>query len=120
MSDIRQWLDALGLGEYAEAFEAEKIAPGDLSEFSEEDLNALGLPLGPRRRVLKAVRAQAEAGLEPELPEPTAPRDAERRQITVMFCDLVGSTALSEQLDPEDLRGVMASYRRAAGDVVTR
>jgi class 3 adenylate cyclase/tetratricopeptide (TPR) repeat protein len=120
MSDIRQWLDALGLGEYAEAFEAEKIAPGDLSEFSEEDLNALGLPLGPRRRVLKAARAQAEAGLEPELPEPTAPRDAERRQITVMFCDLVGSTALSEQLDPEDLRALMAAYRKAVGAVIKR
>lgn len=51
---------------------------------------------------------------------PDLAREAERRQIKAMFCDLAGSTALSEQLDPEDLRGVMASYRRAAGDVVTR
>ena len=51
---------------------------------------------------------------------PDLAREAERRQIKAMFCDLAGSTALSEQLDPKDLRGVMASYRRAAGDVVTR
>jgi len=107
-------LEAQDLGEYAEAFEAEKIAVRDLPELSEDDLKGLGLPLGPRRRVLKALREPAPA--VPAAP----PREAERRQITVMFCDLVGSTALSETLDPEDLRALMQDYQQAAGHVIER
>jgi class 3 adenylate cyclase/tetratricopeptide (TPR) repeat protein len=117
MSDIRDWLERLELGEYVAVFEAEKIAPQDLTEFSENDLHALGLPMGPRRRVLKAVRAQSD-GPSPEIATPAPPREAERRQITVMFCDLVGSTTLSEQLDPEDLRILLQDYQQAAGGVI--
>ena len=121
MSDIREWLDHLDLGEYAEAFEAEKIAPDDLTEFSEDDLGALGLPMGPRRRVLKAARALTTAPPAETVPAPVAPpREAERRQITVMFCDLVGSTALAEKLDPEDLRSLMQGYQKSAGGVIER
>jgi class 3 adenylate cyclase/tetratricopeptide (TPR) repeat protein len=119
MSGIREWLEGLDLGEYAEAFEAEKIAPEDLTEISEDDLVALGLPLGPRRRVLKAARSLGDEA-SPNIVAPPPAREAERRQITVMFCDLVGSTALSEQLDPEDLRTLMQAYQQAAGAVVER
>ena len=111
---IRAWLEAQDLGEYVEAFESEKIAVGDLTELTEDDLQGLGLPLGPRRRLLKALRDPAPAA-PAELP-----REAERRQITVMFCDLVGSTALSEKLDPEDLRALMQDYQQAAGGVIER
>ena len=120
MAGIRDWLEGLDLGEYAEAFETEKISPEDLTEFTENDLGALGLPMGPRRRVLKAVRASSvEASPESATPA-VAPRAAERRQITVMFCDLVGSTGLAEALDPEDLRSVMQAYQAAAGGVIER
>ena len=113
MSDIRTWLEALGLGEHAEAFEAENITPALLGDLDDGDLKDLGLSMGHRKLVLKAAKEPA--------PAPTAPpREAERRQITVMFCDLVGSTALSEKLDPEDLRALMQDYQKAAGEVIER
>ena len=111
--NIRNWLTDLGLGEYAEAFEAEQVDMEALAELEESDLKNLGIPLGPRKKMLKALRAEEPAPA-------TARREAERRQITVMFCDLVGSTALSEKLDPEDLREVMAAYQKAAGAVIER
>jgi class 3 adenylate cyclase/predicted negative regulator of RcsB-dependent stress response len=120
---IREWLDGLELGEYAEAFEAEKIDLRALPDVTEADLKEMGLPIGPRRVVLRAVSSLAvsEGAPEPAQSEqPTRPLEAERRQITVMFCDLVGSTALSEQLDPEDLRGLMQAYQQAAGSVIER
>jgi class 3 adenylate cyclase/predicted ATPase len=114
MSDIRKWLAGLGLESYAETFAAADIDSEVLAELDDGDLEKLGLSLGHRKKVLKAIRA-----LDHETP--AAPRqEAERRQITVMFCDLVGSTALSEKLDPEDLRALMAAYRKAAGDAVGR
>ena len=114
MRTTRQWLEDLGLGQYAEAFEAAQVELGDLADLTEDDLKDLGLPLGPRKRLLKSA-----AEFDPDA-EPAATPEAERRQLTVMFCDLVGSTALSEKLDPEDLRGVMDAYRKAAGDVLGR
>ncbi len=126
---IREWLESQDLGEYAEAFEAEKVGLEALPELEEADLKEMGLPIGPRKLVLKAIR---ELKSEPtrsveEQPEgavqdhsTTRPLEAERRQITVMFCDLVGSTALSEQLDPEDLRSLMQSYQKACGSVIER
>ncbi len=129
MSDIRQWLKKLGIGEYAEAFEAEKIDLPDLPYVTEDDLKEMGLPIGPLRRVLAAIKGlqpdeSSEPSVEPASTPPDgparAPPEAERRQITVMFCDLVGSTALSEKLDPEDLREVMAAYQKAAGAVIER
>ena len=120
--DIREWLESRDLSEYAEAFEAEKINLEALVELEDADLKEMGLPIGPRKLVLKAIRE-----LEPERSEggetrtpPTSSLDAERRQITVMFCDLVGSTALSEKLDPEDLRSLMQGYQKACGSVIER
>ena len=129
MSDIRHWLEELGLGQYVDVFEAEQITRQAVSHLSEDDLKELGLPMGPRR-IIKAAIADAldhdpSAGTSTR-EEPAATgvshtdRKAERRQITVMFCDLVGSTALSEKLDPEDLREVMAAYQKAAGAVIER
>ena len=118
MSSIGAWLQALGLGDFAEAFEAEQIAPEDLRYLSEEDFKELGLGMGPRKRVMAAIEDGAEVAAESAASEPR--QSAERRQITVMFCDLVGSTALSEQLDPEDLRSLMQAYQQAAGGAVAR
>ena len=109
MSRIRAWLDDLGLDKYADAFEAEEITPELIVSLSDDDMKQLGLPLGPRRAIVAAVagggpaRAAVSSKDEPGL-------DAERRQITVMFCDMVGSTALSEQIDPEELREIMGAY----------
>ena len=114
MSEIRQWLGALGLEQFAEAFEAEQVLPQDIADLTEADLKDLGVPLGPRKRILKAAS-------EGEHAPATAPSiEAERRQITVMFCDLAGSTALSERLDPEDLRSLMQAYQQACGAIIER
>ena len=126
--DIRQWLDELGLGQYAEPFEANEIARDILPDVTDQTLKDIGVSVaGHRIRLLKAIAALAgttEGGDEsPPADSPTkksATPEAERRQITVMFCDLVGSTALSEKLDPEELRGVMGAYRKACADVIGR
>ena len=112
---IRGWLEDLGLGQHAEAFEAQEIDLEALADITEGDLKEMGIPIGPRRKILRAI-----TGLSTPAPLPAPPREAERRQITVMFCDLVGSTALSEKLDPEDLRTLMQSYQKAAGGVIER
>ena len=112
MSDVRNWLESLDLGDYAALFEAEQIDRDALPHLTAEVLKELGIPTGPRLKMLAAIEA-------PAAPEAQS-REAERRQITVMFCDLVGSTALSEKLDPEDLRSVMQEYQQAAGGVIER
>ena len=123
MSAVRSWLESLNLGEYAAAFEANKIDADVLPHLTERDLSDLGVPVGPRRKILVAIR-ELSSKAAGERPRPAAvvtpSRGAERRQITVMFCDLVGSTALSEALDAEDLRGVMHAYQQAAGTVIER
>ncbi len=124
--DIAQWLEGLGLGQYAQAFAENDIDLEILPRLSEEDLEKLGLSLGHRRKLQSAIEAvsvdepSARLAAPPEQePEPHPP-EAERRQLTVMFCDLVGSTALSSQLDPEDMRDVIRSYQDACAGVVTR
>ena len=111
---IRAWLDAHGLSQHTQAFEAQEIDLEALPELTDDDLKEMGLAIGPRRKLLKAIR---ESGTDAPVVQP---REAERRQITVMFCDLVGATALSEKLDPEDLRGLMQRYQQAAGAVIER
>ena len=113
---ITKWLDGLGLGQFAATFAAQQIDYAVLPELTDEDLKELDIPLGPRKKLLKAI-----AHLEPESELPGAlsgdsasssgSTEAERRQLTVMFCDLVGSTELSRKLDPEDLRNVNRSYQ---------
>jgi class 3 adenylate cyclase/tetratricopeptide (TPR) repeat protein len=112
MQQIADWLKKLGMSEYAQRFAEERIEIDVLPELTDQDLERLGIPLGHRRRMLRAIRAHGHPVAEgPQIAAPAspAPHDAERRQLTVMFCDLVGSTALSTQLDPEDLRSIIGS-----------
>ncbi len=121
MSDTRQWLEALGLGQYADAFDENALDWELLPDLTDELLEKVGVSaVGHRMKVLKAAAALAAAPAPVAGPAPTPSPEAERRQLTVMFCDLVGSTALSERLDPEDLRALMTAYRDAAGAVVAR
>jgi class 3 adenylate cyclase/tetratricopeptide (TPR) repeat protein len=122
--DVGDWLRKHGLEQYEPAFRANKIDAGVLPRLSAEDLKDLGVSLvGDRRRLLDAIDALRTA--TPVAARTTASHDAlqtgdaERRQLTVMFCDLVGSTALSTRLDPEDLREVIGAYHRAVTEIVT-
>jgi SAM domain (Sterile alpha motif)/Adenylate and Guanylate cyclase catalytic domain len=122
--DIAAWLRELGLERYEPAFRENEIDWEVLPELTEGDLEKLGLPLGPRKKLLKAL-----AGLPPGrpalatyaamAPSPGAP-EAERRQLTVMFADLVGSTALAARLDPEETRDVIRAYQDAVAGAVAR
>lgn len=124
--DIAGWLSSLGLGRYATTFVKNEITPEALPYLSDADLKELGLSMGPRKLVLAAI---AELD-KPDLRDPgtaagfgpsPAPRpEAERRQLTVMFVDLVGSTALSGQLDPEEMGEVIRRYQNAVGGEITR
>ena len=123
--DVADWLSGLGLGHYAPAFAANDIDGELLPELTADDLIGLGVTsIGHRRRLLAAI-----AVLRSEAPQPVtetapaaAPRsgEAERRQLTVMFCDLVGSTPLSQRFDPEDLREIVGAYHRCVTDTVAR
>lgn len=127
--DLRQWLDSLDLGKYADLFAENEVGLRDLPHITEGDLKDLGLPLGPRRRLLANIGALGRVTSEiPEaIPEnggreaPSAsPQAAERRQLTVLFSDLIGSTALSASLDPEDMRDVIRAYQDACAGVIAR
>ena len=115
---IADWLERLGMADYAERFSENRIDFSVLPELSDQDLKELGVLLGDRRKMLRAIRelsAGEAATAEPRAPEPELKRDAaERRQLTVMFCDLVGSTAMSARLDPEDMRAIIGAYHNAA------
>jgi class 3 adenylate cyclase/tetratricopeptide (TPR) repeat protein len=113
MQQISEWLENLGIGQYAKRFAENGIDVGVLPELTDEDFDRLGVLLGHRRKILRAI---AELG-QAELTTPHRP-DAERRHLTVMFCDLVGSTALSARLDPEDMWEVIRAYRAACAKVV--
>jgi class 3 adenylate cyclase len=125
MQQIADWLKKLGMSEYAERFAQNGIEIEILSELTDQDLEKLGVILGHRRKLLKAIRelrqnqnAAAVAAAISTGSEPIARDTAERRQLTVMFCDLVGSTELSTRLDPEDLRGVIGAYHRCVAEAV--
>ena len=124
--DIAKWLDRRGLGQYAQAFAENGVELQHLPHLTDDDLKELGLPLGPRRHLQAAIETLSadQPSIRPTVPsaqEPEArPADAERRQLTVMFCDLVGSTALAEQLDPEDLREVLRAYQETCAEAVGR
>jgi class 3 adenylate cyclase len=124
MLDVARWLAELGLGHHAEAFAENGVAGDVLRDLTDADLKELGLNLGDRKRLLKAIAALAAGSTDAraEIPEPAAglalPREAERRQLTVMFVDLVGSTALAGRLDPEDMREVLRVYQNTvAGEI---
>ncbi len=113
--NIAAWLRGLGLGEYEQAFRDNAIDAAVLPELTAEDLKDLGVALvGHRRKLLAAIAALRNGGRS----EPATERTAERRQLTVMFCDLVDSTALSTRLDPEDLREIIAAYHGVVAKII--
>jgi SAM domain (Sterile alpha motif) len=127
--DIGGWLRSLGLEEYETAFRENKVDAAVLPKLTAEDLKDLGIgAVGDRRKLLEAI-ADLRLGTKPDLvpseapstiAEPAKDTAAERRQVTVMFSDLVGSTALSARMDPEDLREVISAYQKCVAETVQR
>jgi class 3 adenylate cyclase len=119
---IADWLEKLGVGQYAPRFAENEIDVSVLRHLTDQDLKDIGVPLGPRRKILAAINeATGATAPKPETAAAPAPQDAaERRQVTVMFSDLVGSTALSARLDPEDLRDVISAYQKCVAETVQR
>jgi class 3 adenylate cyclase/tetratricopeptide (TPR) repeat protein len=128
VTGIQDWLQELGLAKYAAVFAEHEITIEVLPHLTEADIGGLGLPTGPRRRLMVAIQALGAVAYarasapsrETPLEQSTTAHDAERRQLTVMFCDLVDSTALAERLDPEELRDLIQAYHKACGEVVAR
>src|SRR5215475_5344966 len=119
MRGIAEWLASLGLGEYAQRFAENAIDLSVVRDLTEQDLKDLGVLLGHRRKILRTIAELDNAALVPtEATTGQVPRDeAERRHLTVMICDLVGSTALSAQLDPEDMGVVMVAFQAACARI---
>src|SRR6516225_1813341 len=122
MRDAAEWLASIGLGEYAQCFAENGIDLSTVRDLTEQDLKDLGMLLGHRRKMLRAIAEFDEAAPAPAetATEPVRPQEAERRHLTVMFCDLVGSTALSARLDPEDMRTLIGEYHRCITEVINR
>ncbi len=124
MQQIADWLERLGLSEYAQRFAENGIDISVLRYLTEQDLKDIGVLLGHRRKMLAAIAALAGApaatGPPPAAVEPKPHDSAERRQVTVMFSDLVGSTALAASMDPEDLGEVVAAYQKCVVETVRR
>jgi class 3 adenylate cyclase/predicted ATPase len=122
MQDLAHWLEELGMSEYAQRFVENRIDFSVLPELTDQDLEKIGVVLGDRRKILRAVRELG--GTTPSAQRVFAaakPQDtAERRQVTVMFSDLVGSTALSARMDPEDLREIISAYQNCVAETVRR
>ena len=126
MQQIAGWLEKLGMSEYAQRFAENGIDLSVLPDLTDQDLKDIGVLLGHRRKLLRAIAELrgVEKGaptLAPPAAAPIAPQDAaERRQVTVMFSDLVGSTALSARMDPEDLREIISTYQKCVAETVQR
>jgi class 3 adenylate cyclase/tetratricopeptide (TPR) repeat protein len=120
MSDLRDWLRGNKLEQYADAFESNDIDLDILAELSDSDLEQLGLSLGNRRRLLKAIADRVAGVAQPKPSDPESSGDAERRQVTVLFADMVGSTALSRKIDPELLGGLIRRYQDAVAGAIGR
>ena len=129
--DIVVWLRSLGLGKYEAAFRENEIDETVLPNLTAEDLKDLGVSIvGHRRKLLDAIAAlrsdtsapgsSSDLKNAPSAPSPSPEDRAERRQVTVMFSDLVGSTALSARMDPEDLREVISAYQKCVAEAVQR
>jgi len=124
VSAIAEWLTSLGLSEYTGRFMENGIDTSVLPDLTDQDLKDLGVLLGHRRKMLRAIRDLGNVSVSVAAPaapvetEPARKDDAERRQLTVMLTDLVGSTALSTQLDPEDMRSVIAAYHKCVAETV--
>ncbi|MFT7592779.1 MAG: putative ATPase/class 3 adenylate cyclase [Paracoccaceae bacterium] len=136
MQDIQSWLTELGLEKYASVFAEAEIEATDLAYLSEDNLKELGLPMGPRRRVFEAIKKLSDEpggnastqqipstvnpAAEPVSNPPASPSDAERRHLTVMFVDLVGSTEMATRMDAEDMRTVITVYQNTVAGIVGR
>src|SRR5215472_15537643 len=124
MSEIRKWLETIGLGQYADTFEANDIDIDLLAQVDDQLLKDIGISsAGHRLRIRNAItklgaHVQSETADGPLMSAGAA--SAERRQVTVMFADLVGSTALSARMDPEDLREIISAYQRCVTETVRR
>jgi len=120
MKGIAEWLASIGLSEYAQRFADNGIDLSVIRDLTEQDLKDLGVLLGHRRKILRAIAeldGVAPAPIETAT-EPVARDEAERRHLTVMICDLVGSTALSARLDPEDMNAVIDAYHAACARIM--
>ena len=133
---VTQWLEQLGLAQYAEGFERNAIDPGLLSELTDADLERLGVnALGHRKKLLRAIEALPASGTIPAprstnsatpmplaeaIPASRSALEGERRQLTVLFCDMVGFTELANRVDPEVLQGIIRSYEDACAVCITR
>jgi class 3 adenylate cyclase len=122
--DVASWLRSLGLERYETAFRENAVGADVLFDLTGEDLEGLGVAaIGYRRRLLVAIaklRKGAPRAVRPTDDPIASTSTGERRQLTVMFCDLVGSTALSEKFDPEELRNLLHAYRIHCGKVIAR
>jgi class 3 adenylate cyclase len=128
MVSVSNWLEAVGLPQYADAFAEADIDQETLRDLTDDDLKALGVSLGHRKRLLRAIADLREPSQKPD----ATPRasdattcaqsgsEPERRQVSALFCDLVGSTALATHLDPEDLHNLMQTYYSCCVDLVAR
>ena len=123
-SNIDLWLQKLGLEKYGPIFAEQEIDESVLTELTESDLENLGLPLGPRKKILSAIQTieipqvQSVSDIENDTHVVVETPSAEKRQLTVMFCDLVGSTEMSQRLDPEELREINTSYQVACTSAI--
>src|SRR5277367_4066425 len=122
--DVEAWLRGLGLQQYQAAFRDNEIDGAVLRDLTADDLRELGVAsVGHRRKLLSAISelsAASDSVMATSTAQRPAPDAAERRQLTVMFCDLVGSTALSSQLDPEDMRAIIGAYHRCCASCIER
>ena len=127
--NVAQWLNAIDLGQYETLFREHEIDANVLPDLVEADLEKIGVPLGHRKRLMRAIAALSAGGTPPSAAKPasaqpspsppTSGAEAERRLITVMFCDLVGSTSLAATLDAEDWRNLVNTYLDEASAAVT-
>jgi SAM domain (Sterile alpha motif) len=127
MSEIRKWLESIGLGQYADAFDANEIGMDLLRHVDDQMLKDIGVSIGGHRLRIRNAIAKlapapvAEVNSRPAVPaHETLAASAERRHLTIMFCDLVGSTALSTRLDHEELQEIIGGYHRRCADVITK
>jgi len=119
MEQITDWLKTLGLEQYAQRFAENEIDVSVLPHLTDEDLKEIGVPLGHRRKIFAAINTASTPLLGPTTGiEPQIKQEAERRQVTIMFSDLVGSTELSGRIDAEDLREVISAYQKCVAETV--
>ena len=119
--DLKTWLEGLGLSQYAQTFIDNDVDFEVLPHLSDAEISELGLSLGHRNKLRRAIEELGESSADSPFPASGVPtQEAERRQLTVLFCDLVGSTELSAKLDPEDMREVLRVYQEACSKVIDR